>query len=304
MTNLCQQCRRPEPHAYLCESCATQLANMLAELPWLIEELDNRIQQLARITHGTIGRQRRPAELNAIDFDAAETARKVRKTLLHWVTEIAQKHNGRTPPALNTVHTKHLARWLLANVDAITRLDLAHRNHKGHTTGHRLYHDIAQLTGTPTDPQGGQLHHAINRHEKNFAGPCPTVVRRGRRGEPIECATILYADIDQATVQCPTCHHHIDVEENQKKARKDRDLVTKQQLLEALADIDEPVPAKTLDQWIRARRLRRRGWLHNGEFVAFRIHADDPALYSLDRARKLRARDRQLTDPRHALADQ
>lgn len=294
MTNLCQQCHRPEPHTYLCENCTTNLANMLDQLPWLIKELDTQIQQLTRTTHGTIGRVRRPNELNAINFDAAETARKTRKTLLKWVEEIAQKATGRTPPALNTVRTIYLAKWLYVNINHIARLDLAHRNHKGRITGHRLYHDIARLVGTPTDPDGGQLIHAINRHEKNFAGPCPTVLKRGRRGEPIECGTILYADIDQATVQCPDCHQKIDVEENQKKARADRDLVTKAQLLEALADIGEPVPAKTLDQWIRARRLRRRAWLHDGQPVQFRIHAEDPALYSLDRARRLRARDEQL----------
>ncbi|MGV0793036.1 DUF1922 domain-containing protein [Mycolicibacterium sp. XJ1819] len=291
--NLCQQCKRPEPHTYLCENCTTQLANMLHQLPWLITELDNRIQQLTRTTHGTIGRNRRPAnELNAIDFDAADTARKTRKTLLHWVTEIAQKATGRTPPALHTATTTDLAKWLYANVNHIARLDLARRNHKGHTTGHRLYHDIEKLVGT-NHQRTGTLIKAINPTERHFAGLCHTITGHNHQGEPIHCQTTLYADVDETTITCPTCKQPIDVEKNRRDTEIDRDLMTEPKLLEVLADLDEKVSRVKLYQWIREKRIRPKGWIHDGRIVQYRIRRGDPAVYSLARARKLRAREQQ-----------
>ncbi|OBB20604.1 hypothetical protein [Mycolicibacterium elephantis] len=288
MTALCQQCKRPEPHTYLCDNCTTQLANMLDQLPWLLDELDARIQQLARITHGTIGRVRRPNELNVMDFDAADTARKTRKKLVYWVETVAERHTGRKPPALGTVATKALARWLYVNADAIARLDCAGQ----------VYHDINKLVGrtdTESSENQGQLVRAIDRHEKHFAGPCPTIRAHNRQGEPITCATILYAEEGDRYVTCPRCDQRIDAEENRRKAAADRDLLTKAKIIEALDNAGESVTEATLDRWIKARRLRRRGWLHNGSIVQFRIHANDPAVYSLARARKLRGRDQKLT---------
>lgn len=291
----CQHCHA-ETQLYLCTNCQIQLANMLSQLPWLIDELDTRIECLDRIGVGTIGRNRRPNELNIIDFDAAEQARKVRATLLKWVETITERHTGRRPPALSTVATQALARWLEHNVDAIAKLDL---NHKGR---HPLYDDIHHLVGTTE--KGGHLHATINRHEHHFAGPCPTITGHDRDGEPIRCDTILYADVDEKTVKCPECKQKIDVEDNQRKTAADRDLLTKEQITEALANIDEAIPETRIDQWIKARRLRHRGWIHNGEVVQSQIRSADPAVYSLARARKLRRRDEQLMRLRHTLAAQ
>jgi uncharacterized Zn finger protein (UPF0148 family) len=289
----CQHCHATS-QLYLCDNCQTLLANMLNQLPWLIDELDNRIQQLDRITLGTIRRQRRPAELNVIDFDAAETAHKVRKTLLHWVTTIAERHTGRPPAALSTTSTKNLARWLEANTDAIARLSLTHKGR------HRLYDDIAHLVGTPDHK--GQLLNAINPHEQHFAGTCPTI--RGHHGnEPIECGTMLYADVDETTVTCPTCRKPIDVEHNRMATAKARDLRTRNDILEVLADIDETITEQQLDRWITAKRLRIRGYFHNGTITDTRTNKLSQPLYSVAKARKLRRRDEQLQRLRHALAE-
>lgn len=282
---LCQQCKRPH-QLYLCDNCQTQLANMLDQLPWLIEELDNRIQQLDRISLGTIGRNRRPSELSVIDFDAAETARTVRKTLLHWVTTIARRHTGRIPPGLDTVETRHLAAWLGRNVDGIARLDLG--DHHGH---HQLYRDIDRLVGT--DQRGGSLVRAINRQERHFAGPCPTIRTHAPNGEPIECGTMLYADVDQDTVECPDCKRGINVDENRHRTNVKRDLLTEPKLLEALANLGEKVSRVKFYQWVREKRIRPRGWIHQGRIVQHRIRRGDPAVYSLAKARKLRAREQQ-----------
>lgn len=285
--HICQACKRPENNAYLCNDCTTTLANMLDEIPWLLKELDARIQKLDRVPNGTIGRTRRPDELSVIDFDAAEDARNVRKLLRHWVETITQRHGGRIPPGLDTVATRDLAIWLRVNLPAIRRLDLAD-NHGNH----QLYNDIEKLVGS--SQKGGKLVAAINRTERHFAGPCPTVIGHNNRGEAVTCGENLYADIDDRSVTCPKCQSPIDVQRNQRQVAADRDLMTIDQLVEVLDTMDEHVPRATIERWVRARRLRNHGYLHNGAPVRFHIRRTDPALYSLKRARYLRDRDQQL----------
>ncbi|MDQ2628404.1 MAG: DUF1922 domain-containing protein [Actinomycetota bacterium] len=284
----CQHCRR-QTQNYLCDDCTNQLHDMLTQIPWLLDELDNRIQKLDRINLGTIGRTRRPDELTPIDFDAVDLARTTRKTLLKWVVTVAERHTGRRPQALDTVTTADLARWLAANTHAIARLDLA--NTKGR---HQLYDDINHLVGT--NQQGAQLIRAINPTEHHLVGPCPTITGRNHDGTPRQCGHMLYADTYDRTVTCPTCNQDINVEDNRRRAAADRDLHTRTNLLDVLANIDEPVDPDRLDAWIRARRLRPAGYLHaNDTIIEFRIHPADEPVYSFDRARKLRRRDHSLT---------
>lgn len=281
----CQHCARPT-QLYLCDDCTTQLTNMLDQIPSLAEELDTRIQKLDRINIGTIGRNRRPDELNIMDFDAAETARKLRKTLTHWVTTVAQRATGRPPASLQTVTTSNLAKWLCTNVNHIARLDIAGN----------IYRAIAHYI-TP-DQRHGQLIRAIDRNERHFAGTCPTTRGHDHDGDPIECGTMLYADVDEQTTTCPQCGHTVNVEKNQDQTAKARDLRTTTEILELLTNIDEPITEDQLDQWIKARRLRTMGWRHDGTLVKTRINEHSQALYSLKRARKLRRRDQQLTQLR------
>lgn len=289
MTNTptCQHCHRREDHAYLCQSCQTQLTNMLDQIPWLLKELDNRIQNLDRISAGTIGRARRPDHMDPIDFDACELARTIRAKLQHWVETIAQRATGRTPSGLHTVTTADLARWLSANITHIARLDLAKKGR------HQLYDDIADLTGTPEQP--GRIHRAINPNEHHLVGPCPTITGRHPDGTARQCEHTLYADTFDQTVTCPDCHQDIDVEATRLQAAAARDLHARTELLDILTTIDEPIDPDQLDRWITARRLRPAGYHHDGAITEFRINPNDEPVYSLERARKLRRRDHNLT---------
>lgn len=282
MTN-CQHCKRP-CQLFLCTDCTTLLANMLDEIPWLMQELDARIQRLDRISSGTVGRSRRPDEMNVMDFDAAETSREVRKLLLKWVTTVAEKHTGRVPPGLSTVSTPNLARWLKANVDAIARLNLARKGR------HPLYDDINRLVSTSRD--GGTLHKTINRTELHAAGPCPTIVGRHHDGTPRQCETMLFADTYDRNTTCPECGQTVDVEDNRRRAAAERDLHARADLIEVLANIDEPVTDQQVDRWIRAKRLRPLAYREGG---AFKANDQDEPLYSIERARKLRRRELNST---------
>lgn len=277
--NLCQACKRPENNNYLCTDCETTLADMLSQIPWLIEELDTRIQRFDRITQGTIGRARSIDPPAIIDFDACETARNLRADLLRWVERVAEAHTGRRPAVLHTAATADLARWLQHNVHHIARLALAGN----------LFHDIEKKVGQ--DQTGGQLVKAINRTARHFAGTCPTIRGHNPRGEPLHCDQPLYADTDERTTTCPKCKQDINVEANRRQSEIDRDLMTEPKLLEVLADLGENVSRVRFYRWVKELRIRPKGWIHNGAIVPVRIRRGDPAVYSLARARKLRAKE-------------
>ena len=283
----CQTCHRPTQN-YLCDTCTDTLTNQLEQLDWLLTELDNRIQKRAT-GPATIGTSRgRPDHLNPIDFDAADLAHTTRQTLTHWVTTIATHHTGRTPPALTTVTSRHLAAWLHANTHHIAR-----HPHAGH-----LHRAITQLVGTDHQPSG-QLVRAINHTERHLVGECPTITGRTPNGTPRQCAHTLYADTYDRTTTCPNCHHTIDVETTRLRTAANRDLHTTPALLELLANIDEPITAHQLHTWTTTRRLRPAGYLHDDTIIEFRIHPHDQPVYSLDRTRRLRRRDNNHTRQKH-----
>lgn len=277
----CQVCRA-DNQQYLCDRCIIQLDLMLGQIPWLIDQLDAQIQKLDRVNSGTIGRTRSQDSLDVMDFAAAEKSRRVHKLLLRWVIHVVDAHTGRIPPALATTSTRSLAAWLKCNTTAIARLPKSGD----------LYRDIHKLVGTDTERKG-ELVTAINPTQRHLVGPCPTITGR-RRGNHILCGHILYADTYDRTITCPTCQQDIDIETTRRRAAADRDYHTEEQLLEVMANCGEPVDPDTLTQWIKAKRLRPDGRLHNGLIVPTHTHDDCPYVYSVKRARKLRDRDNRL----------
>ncbi|MBN7457590.1 DUF1922 domain-containing protein [Mycobacteroides abscessus] len=280
MTTECRNkaCKRAS-ELYLCNDCTTVLRNMLDQVPALLDQLDTRIQKLDRVPHGTIGRTRGPSDLNVMDFDAAETARETRKMLRGWVEAVAEQHNGRRPPGLGTVETRMFARWLQVNVEAIAHLDIAGK----------IYDDIKELIGS--GDKGGKLVRAIDRRERHFAGSCPTVKGWDASGHIIECGEILYDEYGSRTIDCPTCGQEIDVKRNQVRALASRDLMPPDTLRDALANAGESVEAEQIERWIAIKRLRPRGYMHQGKFVKTRVQEADSALYSFEAARRILRKD-------------
>lgn len=284
--NLCQHCKRPTQN-YLCDDCTNQLHDMLTQIPWLLDELNNRIQKLDRISVGTIGRSRRPDELTVIDFDAVDLARAIRKKLLKWVNSIARHHTGREVPALATVDTADLARWLAANTQAIVRIALAGA----------LYKDINHIVGT--NEHGGQLVDAINRQDRTYYGPCTTTVGRDHKGQPRHCGHDLYGPRESIEITCPRCKTTADARKQLTATTTSRDLVTETQLLETLDTMGEPVSRVTLYGWIKSGALTPRGWVHAGRIVAYKVRHKDPRVFSLSQARQLRERDQAKVKGHH-----
>ncbi|CPW26197.1 Uncharacterised protein [Mycobacteroides abscessus] len=62
-------------------------------------------------------------------------------------------------------------------------------------------------------------------------------------------------------------------------------------LLDALANAGESVQADQIERWIAIKRLRPRGYMHQGKFVKARVQEADNALYSFETARRLLRKD-------------
>ncbi|MDD7812610.1 DUF1922 domain-containing protein [Mycobacterium sp. CSUR Q5927] len=273
----CQHCNRPTQN-YLCDDCTDQLHDMLNQIPWLIEELNNRIQKLDRTTTGTIGRTRRPDELTVIDFDAATLARTTHKTLLALAETVANIAAGRTP-RLETVTTGDLALWIACKIPHIVR----------HHTAGNTYRIINRLVGA--DEQGGQLVDAINRQDRAYYGPCTTIVGRDYQGRPRQCGHDLYGPRESIKITCPRCKSTLDPRRQLTSTINDRDLVTETKLLETLDTMGEPVSRAKLYGWIRSGALTPLGWVHAGRIVAYKVRHKDPRVFSLSQARQLRESD-------------
>ncbi|QOF43793.1 hypothetical protein E3G69_002842 [Mycobacteroides abscessus] len=129
----------------------------------------------------------------------------------------------------------------------------------------------------------------INRPDRHFAGPCPTIKAYSRTGKSIECGKFLYAATDERSITCPACRQPVDVQRNRQRAWREGDRLTERILLKRLKDIEEPVSERQLYRWLRQRKLTPVGWLHKGVFVEHYIMRGDPRVFSLRAVRQLRA---------------
>lgn len=279
----CATCGTPA-QTNICVDCEARLAEALRELVWLLRQLDVTTRRLDKLNKGAVGGScDNPSPIN---FGAMETARETRSLLLELVATVMATGTGRLATMLEAVATPDLAAWLAVNT----------RHIANHPDASRIFTAITGLVDDDERGRPGPLYTAINRTDRRFAGPCPTLRGHNDRGEPIRCGTMLYAAFDEVFTRCPRCETEIDVKQNRIRAAADRDIVTEKQLLEILANeakLDgEPIVSRVkLYEWIRARRLEPKGWLHDGRPVKFHIQRGDPRLFSLAQARDNRRRD-------------
>lgn len=278
--NNCQRCGG-RTQLSLCNACTQKLQALLADLPWLLKQLDTTVQRQDRLTTGnTIGSSTAPPA--TINLDAMDTARNVRITLLAIFDAITIQ------PAMPKLRMDHVPTPDIARTLSANAFRIAHHPNAG-----EFYSDIAQLIEDDEIGRAGPMWKAINRTEKLFAGPCPTIKGYDQQGQPIRCSTILYADGDEKIARCPRCDADIDVAKNRLQAAVDRDLLPEAKLLEVMADIGQKVSRVKFYDWIRAGRITPQGWMHDKKIVPFRIRRGDPRVFSLARAKTVWAQDQE-----------
>lgn len=132
-----------------------------------------------------------------------------------------------------------------------------------------------------------EILRTVNRPDRHFAGPCPTVKGHTRNGAQILCGEYLYAGSEDMFAKCPKCDASVDVKANRLRALHDGDLMTERVLLKRLAELDEAIPRVTFYQWIRKRKIQIKGYMHWGTFVEHYIQRGDPRVFSCREVREL-----------------
>lgn len=266
----CRNCRR-DTDLFLCGLCTKELSALLADLPWLISELDVTVTRRDKLALGVVGRgSDNPSPIN---IGAMELSRNLRGQLSTIVRDLMEVRGLEAD--FRDWQTTAMAQWLACSVSAIACS----------ADAGQIMREIR--TGTEA------ILAVINRSDRMYCGPCQSVIGH-HGGEDIICGWDLYADRDDLSdIRCPKCRRLVNPREQLLDTIKRRDLLPEARLLDTLDILGEPVSRVRLYEWIRAGRLRPRGYVHHGRVVPRRIQRGDPRVFSLSQARQLRWRDDQ-----------
>ena len=264
----CQHCSRTT-QLHLCTPCTKNLADLLAELPWLLHQLDVTLCRQDRLNTGA--NPTHNLDANPVNVGAMELMRKACGVLRRIALDAAEIHATERIPALVNASPSQVALWLKHNLRAI----------QNHPNAGQHYTAIKDLVG---DTQPGPIHHAINRPDTHFAGPCPTIRGHNRDGEPIHCNTTLWAHDGEQFTRCPHCQCDIDIHTNMRRAAALNDLLPEETILEALEYHGTPTTRATLIGWITTKKLLPRAYLTRKGRRPRKQRSTDPELYSFREA--------------------
>lgn len=265
----CRNCRR-DTDLFLCQLCAKELGALLADLPWLLDQLEITVIRQDKLSTGVIGRSSdNPSPINV---GAMELARNLRGQLGTMIRELTEDRG--IPVEHRAWANSVMAEWLSRNVTAIQCSPGAGQ--------------ICREIRSGTEA----ILAVINRMSRMYCGPCTTVVSHNAQGDNIECGYDLYADRESPEdITCKKCLRSVNPREQLLTTIKRRDLLPEAMLLQALATLDEKVSRVKFYSWIAAGSLRPRGFIHHGRVVQDRVQRGDAQLFSLLQARQLRHRD-------------
>lgn len=289
----CRKCSQ-KCDLFLCNDCIDQLEEHLNEIAWLIGELEITLTGQDVLTTGSVGQS--SEEPSPIRFDSQgnpnSIADQTRNAVTTWVRDLCETRGlafepvrvvsldfiGPLPderwrrlPKRYQPTAADAAEWLAEHVHAIA----------ADPGAARCFKEMADLRASAL--------RMINRPDRHFAGPCPTIKAYSRTGKAIECGKFLYGATDERSITCPACKQPVDVQRNRQRAWREGDRLTERILLKRLKDIEEPVSERQLYRWLRQRKLAPVGWLHKGVFVEHYILRGDPRVFSLRTVRQLRA---------------
>jgi hypothetical protein len=294
----CQHCSAPAS-LYLCPDCAKLLDQMLEEIPDREEDLEVTRTCQDRIVGGSVGKSaERPWPIRV---GAMNLAAELLDLMTEWTDRISETHGEQFLPAFSMPHGLQgplLPGWQrlpLGYSGTATQRSKWLRHHlqlllKDQLVG-QFYDRLADLVGDPDKPsRAGRIVLAIDRNTRQFAGLCPTTVRYGQEGKPVECGNTLYSINEQAEVDCSRCGAEgINVERNRARAMTERDLMDERRLLSTLDAIGEHVPRVRLYDWLRDGRLKAAAYMDGGQVVAEKRHHGSVRLFSLSRVRALQS---------------
>lgn len=286
---------------WICFDCERKIVAALGRIPWLVEQLEITVTRQDKLSAGKLAGKSTETP-SVFHGGASAFLRDLRGTLARTVQEICEARGMRYLPLWATheptfigplrggerrpshgyvASTTDLAKWLKYYSGAIRTSECA-----GETFG-----DITRIVD-----RGLAL---INRPEPPiYRGPCPTVRNHDERGKPVACGHSLYAERGADFAKCPRCKVEHDIARLEAKLLADMSayLFTATQLFQVLRELGEPIPKSTFYLWRKLGKIQPRGWMHDGRRTDHFIHRNDAPLFSLEDARRLRAKDDQSTN--------
>ena len=243
----CQVCGA-KSQVFLCRVHTDELAQLLAGLPRFLSFLQDSV--LGRTRLGDRQRRHRgdeqPMRYNP---KAATLYAAACNTLTTWLRHVAEQH-GIDTPLLNT--NAEACHWMAQHVAAIAA------------------DEAAGECFTEIETMADDIERAINRPDPpRFLGPCITdpvpddvMVDQRRSSHDTRCGLALTAKRTDKDVTCSQCHrtHDVGVVIEQLLDESGHMLLTVRELVDyVLPQLEEPVPTKTLERWIRDGQVPVRG---------------------------------------------
>ncbi|MCW2785226.1 MAG: hypothetical protein JWP74_1743 [Marmoricola sp.] len=227
-------CGKPtRDNAYVCETCLSELARALGEIPWTVEQLDISLQKARGVDYTTMGGSASSESPLPVSFPAFEALTNLRQVIVMWVRfcdEEAIRHQSPTT-AFPKDTLVSMSRWLMWRIDGLALNDL----------GGDAVSEITRAVG--------RARQVIDRPaEKVYAGPC-------------ECGRDLYAKPKAKMTKCKGCEREYDVEEMRDWMRTavTGRLVTAREGSTLLGRFDLPTAQKTIDSWHDRKRILDHG---------------------------------------------
>ncbi len=223
-----EHCDRPPDGAYVCRVCTATVERVLAETPWLLDELTVVITRQSR--YGTASAYVTGGTMRPLMFDLR--ASDVRATLVaqltSWVLLLAEQNPGWRLP-VDTGAAK--ARWLLCRLDTI----------RHHELGGLLVGELCETRATAV--------YAVDRPaERIYAGPC-------------DCGEDMYGKPGAIDVMCRGCQriHTIAEMQDWMRAQVADRLVTAREGATLLSRLALETNQATIEKWHQRSRLEGRG---------------------------------------------
>lgn len=237
----CNCGRETRDEAYVCDDDLGNLAKMLGELPWIVEQLDLTLTKARGIDYTALGGAAGSEVALPLDVRAMDASRALRQALVMWVRFCDEEQVRHQSPleGLPKDDVVSMSRWLLWRVDGLGLSDMG-------------WDAVSELTRAI-----GKCRMVIDRPaEKQYAGPC-------------ECGRDLYAKPKAKVTRCRSCEREYDVEEMRDWMRKATEgrLVTALEGSTLLGRFDLPTAQKTIDSWHDRKRVVDHGKSPDGRWL-------------------------------------
>lgn len=242
MTNTCPCTRPTRDNTHACDTCLNELANALADVPWLADELETSITRQKGIDYRTLGGSKggkKDAERpSPVSWGPAEARTNLHAILAAWARYCHDENvrNSSPYPGLPDNNPTAISRWLLWRIDG-----LAH-------------HDTAPDAITQITDAINHCHRTIDRPaDSKFYGRCP-------------CGEWLYTRPGAPTITCPNCGTHNDTNQlNADMWEQAMDQFVTPTQARALANrMGLEIPESTMYRWITR-------WVNDGRLIEHQL---------------------------------